>query len=68
MNIPYRTRRALRRLGITALILVMISVVIWLCWVIWLERYVIYSRDGATLDLSLSSENRASELAVHPEE
>ncbi|MBQ9167779.1 MAG: hypothetical protein IJX67_05150 [Oscillospiraceae bacterium] len=68
MNIPYRTRRALRRLGITALILVMISIVIWLCWVIWLERYVIYSRDGAMLDLNLSSENLASELAVPPEE
>lgn len=68
MNIPYRTRRALRRLGITALILVMISIVIWLCWVIWLERYVVYSRDGATLDLSLSSENLTSELAVPPAE
>ena len=48
MSIPYRTRRVLNRLGSVLLVLLLISVVAWLCWVIWLQRYVVYTDDGAT--------------------
>lgn len=68
MNIPYRTRRTLRRLGVALLILLMISVVIWLCWVIWLERYVVYSREGATLNFSLSETGAGAQAALPPTE
>ncbi len=67
MNIPYRTRRALRRLGIAALIVLLLAVVIWLCWVVWLERYVIYTDEGAKLDLSLSADALKGQPAVAPE-
>lgn len=66
MNIPYRTRRALGRLGIVLLILLLVALVIWLCWVVWLERYVVYSREGATLDVNLSDEGLSGEVAVPP--
>lgn len=66
MNIPYRTRRALGRLGIALLILLLVALVVWLCWVVWLERYMVYSREGATLDLNLSDEGLTGELAVAP--
>jgi hypothetical protein len=66
MNIPYRTRRALGRLGIALLILMLVALVVWLCWVVWLERYVIYSREGATLDLNLTEEGLSGEEAVPP--
>ena len=68
MHIPYRTRRTLRRLGIALLILLMISVVIWLSWVIWLERYVGNSREGATLNFSLSETGAGAQTAMPPAE
>ena len=54
MAIPYRTRRHLQRLGTLALALLVLGVFTWLCWVIWVERFIIYTEDGATIDFSLS--------------
>ena len=47
MSIPYRTRRVLNRLGIVLMIFLLVGVIAWLCWVVWLERYVVYTADGA---------------------
>lgn len=66
MSIPYRTRRVLNRLGTLLLILLLIGVLAWLCWVIWLQRYVVYTDGGATLDFSRSSNDVSGELAVEP--
>lgn len=67
MKIPYRTRRFLRRLGLAALALLMVAVVAWMCWVIWLERFVVYSGDGARLDFDRDSDFSGGEIAVPPE-
>lgn len=67
MNLPYRTRRALRRLGIALLWLVLAAVLLWLVWLFWLDRYVVYSRDGAQLDFKLTSENLSGQVAAPPE-
>ena len=66
MNLPYRTRRTLRRAGIAVLILLLVLAVVWLCWVIWLERYVVYTREGATLDFNVSAEELSGVVAVEP--
>ena len=66
MNIPYRTRRVLNRVGMAALALLLVMIVVWFCWVIWIERFVVYSRDGATLDLEVSSNDLVGEVAVPP--
>lgn len=66
MTIPYRTRRTLRRVGIGLLVVLVVAMAVWLCWVIWLERYIVYSRDGATLDFDRSVEELEGELAVEP--
>ena len=55
MSIPYRHRRILNRIGVAALIFLLIFLVVWLCWVIWLQRYVVYTSSGAKLDFSQSS-------------
>ena len=55
MSIPYRHRRVLNRIGVAALILLLVFLVVWLCWVIWLQRYVVYTSNGAKLDFSQSS-------------
>ena len=52
MRIPYRTRRMLQRLGIVFLILLLMFIVAWFCSVIFLERHVVYTREGAMLDMS----------------
>lgn len=66
MNIPYRTRRVLQRVGIVCLILLLVGILAWFCWVIWLERYVVYTRDGATLNFDLADQDTAGEVAVPP--
>lgn len=50
MNLPYYTRRRLQRFGLVALIALLVAILIWFCWVIWLERFVVYSREGAQFD------------------
>lgn len=55
MSIPYRHRRMLNRLGIAALIFLLTFLVAWLCWVVWLQRYVVYTSSGAKLDFNQSS-------------
>lgn len=67
MNIPYRTRLKLQRYGTVALFVVMVLSLIWFCWVVWLARYVIYTRDGATIDFTVSSQQLRGKVAT-PEE
>lgn len=67
MNIPYRTRLKLQRAGTVALFVLMVFALIWFCWVVWLERYVVYSREGAEIDFSLSSQQLSGVIAT-PEE
>lgn len=66
MNIPYRTRRTLQRAGTAALILLIVFILIWLCWVVWLERYVVYTQDGARIDFDLPRDLPAGEVALPP--
>ena len=66
MSIPYRTRRTLNRIGMAAAILVLGLVIFWLCWVIWLQRYVVYTDDGARLDFGYSSYDQVGEEAKPP--
>jgi len=68
MNIPYRTRQALKRLVVVLLILAVLAVAVWLCWLLWLGRYVVYTRDGAVIDMDRSSQDITGELAVPPDE
>ena len=53
MSMTYTTRRRLQRFGAVALVLALAAILVWLCWVIWLERYVVYTDLGATLDFDL---------------
>ena len=54
--ISYRAMRFLRRLVIFLLAMVLLASALLLCWLLWLNRYVVYTRDGAKLDFSLSLE------------
>lgn len=54
--ISYRTKQLLRNLFITLLVLILLAVVFLACWLLWLNRYVIYTPDGAKLDFNLNVE------------
>lgn len=65
MSLPFRTRRRLQWIATVGLVLLLVFILAWLCWVIWLERYVVYTRDGAQLHFELSQE-MSGEVAVPP--
>ncbi len=66
MSIPYRHKRMLTRVGTVLAALLLVFIVTWLCWVVWLQRYVIYTDDGATLNFELSSYGLSGKEAVQP--
>lgn len=66
MNLSYKTRRRLQNLGIFTLILLLLAIIVWAVWMLWLDRYVIYTSEGAKLDFSLSVEELSGEVAVKP--
>ncbi len=66
MNIPYRTRRKLKIAGTVAMVLILIFCVTWLCWVIWLQRYVVYTDEGASLDFGRSANEVVGEVPKAP--
>ena len=54
MNIPYRTQRVLKRIGLSLLPVLVLALVAGVCWYIWAQRYVVYTADGqAILDFDL---------------
>ena len=67
MIIPYRAQQALRRLGIGLLVLLVMAAVLLLCWFLWLQRYVVYTEDGAKLDFDISLQFPEGEVAQPPQ-
>lgn len=69
MSIPYRTQQTLKRLAVSALILLVVAAIIWGLWVVWLQRFVIYTRnEGAVLDFSAQEMDTAGQEALPPED
>ena len=69
MSIPYRTQQKLKHLAIILLALLVVGVIVWGLWIIWLQRFVVYTRDeGAVIDFELSETLPVGEEAVAPEE
>lgn len=66
MNLTYRTKRRLQRAGLIGTILLLVTILAGFCWVIWLERYVVYTRDGATLNFEWQEPMGAGQLALPP--
>jgi len=67
MSIPFRTRENLRKFWVTVFAVVLFVVLALICWVMWLNRYVIYSQDGAKLDFSWPFGVGEGQTPVKPE-
>ena len=68
LHIPYRTRKALQRVFLVVLVIAVALAMIWAFWMLWLQRYVIYTRDeGAKIDFSLNPQLEAGAPVKEPE-
>ncbi|MBQ2893625.1 MAG: hypothetical protein IJE24_05755 [Oscillospiraceae bacterium] len=67
MIFSYRTRRALKRLLILLLALAVIGIGVLMCWLLWLQRYVVYTPDGAILDFDKPLEYAPGSVATPTE-
>ena len=65
-NLTFTAKRRLQRAGLISAIALMVLILVWFCWVIWAERYVVYSREGATIDLDLPEHMGGGQLAAPP--
>ena len=57
MELTYRTRRRLKHGILTGVGIILALVLIWTCWVVWVERYVVFTREGAIIDFSLADQD-----------
>lgn len=67
MIIPYRIRRGFQRFLVTICVLAVICITALAAWMLWLNRYVIYTDDGAKLDFGLSFDPSGGIIAQPPE-
>ena len=68
MNIPYRTRQQLLRAAKILLVLLVVAAIAWGLWFIWLQRFVVYTREsGAVLDFALETMPLNGQEALPPE-
>ena len=68
MSIPYRTQQNLKRLAGTLLILLVVALIVGALWFVWLQRYVVYTReDGAVLNFDMPEKLAQGVTAMEPE-
>lgn len=63
--LSFRTRRFLGKLLHFLLVTAVVAAIALLCWLLWLQRYVVYTDDGVKLDFSLPPILRGT-VAVAP--
>ncbi len=68
MNISFRARQRWKRFGIVALILAAVLLLAGIVGMIWGQRYVVYDRDGARLEVGMDPHIPLGEVAVAPEQ
>ena len=66
MNIPYRVRRALQRTFVTLGVLAVFGLAVFAAWMLWLNRYVIYTDEGAKLNFDTPFNPNQGILAQPP--
>ena len=67
MSLSYRTRRRLRHSLIAIAVIACLSLTAFVGWLVWLDRFIIYTRDGAKLDFALSQISSEGETAEPPD-
>lgn len=65
-KMTYRTRRRLHRIGVFCGYFFGIALFVWLCWLLWLNRFVVYSGSEAKLDFTWESHLDDAVVALPP--
>ncbi len=65
-KMTYRTRRRLHRIGVFCGYFFGIALFVWLCWLLWLNRFVVYSGSEAKLDFNWESHLDDAVVALPP--
>lgn len=68
MAISYRTRQLLRRSFSTVLTVTLALLVVLLCLLLWLQRFVVYTDEGVVLDFSQPKDLSQSQLPEPPKD
>ena len=68
MTISYRTRQLLRRTASTILTVTAVLLVVAVCLLLWLQRFVVYTDQGAVLDFSHPKDVSQSQLPEQTQE
>lgn len=68
LKLTYRSRRRLHRLGVTLGYLALAAVVVLVCWFVWLERFLVYTDNGAELRFDYESPAGTPQIASAPSE
>ena len=67
MSIPYRTQQNIKHLLVGLLILLAVGAIVIGLWVVWAQRFVVYTRDeGAVINFELNEYLTPGEEAVPP--
>ena len=64
MMIPYRTRRAFKRLFTVLIALVYVAIFVLLCWFLWLDRFLVYTKEGIYFDFSRDNKLMSGQTPV----
>lgn len=67
MTIPYRTRRAFKSIFTVLLALALVALFILMCWLLWLDRFIVYTKDGIFFDFSRDNKLLSGQIAVPTE-
>ena len=54
MSISYKSRKRLKRLATVLIVLLAVALVCYGAWVLWAGRYILYTREGVALDMTMS--------------
>ena len=66
-NLTWRTRKRLKTAAIVLGSIAAVSLALWTCWMLWLGRFVVYTREGVRLDFDWVTPG-SFVAAVEPEE
>lgn len=66
MKLSYRSRRRLRRSLTAVAVTLALALTAFFTWMVWVDRYIIYTRDGARLDFDLSTDYPEGSVAEPP--
>lgn len=68
MIFSYRTRQLLKRVFAVLLHMILVAVSLVFCWLLWLQRFVLYTPEGVQLDFAMVQSTAPAVIPSRPEQ